>query len=79
MSRPGISVITPCHKLGQYIDEAVDSVLAQTYQDFEIVIVRDGSTDGDTKRLLADYKRQECPEFKPLRSPDRGWTSANTW
>jgi glycosyltransferase involved in cell wall biosynthesis len=69
MSRPKISVITPCYNLGQYLDEAVDSVFAQTYQDFEIVIVNDGSTDDDTNRLLAAYRR---PRTRVFTTPNRG-------
>ena len=54
---PTVSVIITCYNLGQYLDEAVDSILAQTYQDFEILIVDDGSTDQATVALLADYRR----------------------
>jgi len=52
-----VSVIITCYNLGQYLDEAVDSVLSQTYQNFEVVIVDDGSTDAATQALLADYRR----------------------
>src|SRR5262249_31040557 len=56
-SSPKVSVIVPCYNLGQYVDEAVQSVLDQTFQDFEIIIVNDGSTDPETNRLLSDYDR----------------------
>jgi GT2 family glycosyltransferase len=54
---PRVSVIIPCYNLGQYLDEAVESVLSQTCQDFEILVVDDGSTDPATQALLADYRR----------------------
>ena len=38
--------------MAQWIDEALDSVRQQTFQDFEIVIVDDGSTDAATSRKL---------------------------
>jgi glycosyltransferase involved in cell wall biosynthesis len=55
--RPTVSVIIPCYDLGAYLDEAVDSVLGQTYQDFEIIVIDDGSTDPATRSLLANYQR----------------------
>ena len=52
---PTVSVVIPCFNQGHCVDEAVDSVLEQSFADCEIIIVNDGSTDGRTKRLLENY------------------------
>ncbi len=70
---PKVSVIIPCFNLGQYLEEAVDSVFAQTFQDFEIIIVNDGSTDKATNDLLADFRR---PRTKVIFSENRGLPAA---
>jgi glycosyltransferase involved in cell wall biosynthesis len=54
---PKVSVVIPCYDLGEYLDEAVQSVLAQTFQDFEILVVNDGSAHPATRALLAEYQR----------------------
>lgn len=69
MTTPKVSVVIPCYNLGQYLDEAVASVLAQTYQDFEIIIVNDGSTDPSTNQLLATYRR---PQTRVLQAEHQG-------
>jgi glycosyltransferase involved in cell wall biosynthesis len=68
-----ISVIIPCYNHGEYIDEAVESVLDQTYRDIEIIIVNDGSTDESTNRLLSGYSK---PGTTVLAIPHQGLAAA---
>lgn len=46
MEKPLVSVVIPCYNQGEYLKEAVDSVLSSTYEAIEIIIVNDGSTKG---------------------------------
>jgi glycosyltransferase involved in cell wall biosynthesis len=51
--RSKITVLMPAYNAGKYIREAIESVLAQTYQDFELLIVNDGSTDDTVCAVLS--------------------------
>ena len=51
---PIISVIIPTYQRADLVAGAIESVLAQTYQDYEIIVVNDGSTD-NTKEVLATF------------------------
>lgn len=70
---PTVSVIIPCYNLGGYLDQAVQSVLDQTYDDFEILIIDDGSTDPATQHLFASYQR---PKTRILRTKNQGLARA---
>ena len=53
---PRVSVLIPTYNCARFLGQAIDSVLAQTFQDFEILVVDDGSTD-DTALVVARYPR----------------------
>ena len=53
-----ISVIIPAYNHEKYIIDAVNSVLNQSYQDFEIIIVNDGSTDSTEQKILSIHDQR---------------------
>ena len=53
-----VSVIIPAYNHEKYITEAINSVLNQSYQDFEIIIINDGSTDSTEQRILSIHDQR---------------------
>ncbi len=54
MTNPAVSVVLPVYNCPQYVDEAINSIFAQTFDDFELIVIDDGSTD-ETPLLLRKY------------------------
>ena len=52
-----ISIVVPVYNVADYLHYAIDSLMKQTYQNFEVILVNDGSTD-DSPRLCEDYARE---------------------
>jgi glycosyltransferase involved in cell wall biosynthesis len=71
---PVISVIMPVRNAARWLPEAMESVLAQQFREFEVLVIDDGSDDG-TPALLADVARTES-RIGVLRQPARGIIAA---
>lgn len=70
---PDVSVIIPCFNHGQYIHEAIESVLNQTYNNFEIIVVNDGSTE---QRTIDIINKINHPKIKVIHTSNQGLASA---
>jgi|WetSurMetagenome_2_1015567.scaffolds.fasta_scaffold105172_2 glycosyltransferase involved in cell wall biosynthesis len=70
MKTPRISVLTPCYNAAEFLRESIESVLKQTFQDFEFIIINDGSTD-NTPEILHEYARVDN-RIKILNQPNGG-------
>ena len=69
-----ISVIVPIYNNAKYLPKCLDSLLAQTYRDLEIILVNDGSTDG-TFQICEAY-RQKDSRIKVISQPNSGCSAA---
>jgi glycosyltransferase involved in cell wall biosynthesis len=72
--RPFFSIIIPTYNRKDFLPIAVESVLKQTFSDYELIIVDDGSTDNTPKLLRSDLHKLR--DAKYLRQPHRGISSA---
>ena len=73
MAIPSVSVVMTCYNYGRYLTGAIQSVLSQTYQDFEIILVNDGSTD-DTDQVVKRYLGN--PRFSYIQQNNAGQANA---
>jgi len=70
---PTTDVIITCHEYGRFLEEAVDSVLAQTRSEYRIIVVDDGSEDPETLEILDRFDR---PRTLLLRQENQGVSAA---
>jgi glycosyltransferase involved in cell wall biosynthesis len=65
-----ISVVITCYNQAQFLSDAIESVLAQSWTNIELIVVDDGSTDGTS--MIA----QQFPAVRCLRQPNKGLAAA---
>ena len=58
MGLPSISVVMPVFNDEKYLKESIESILLQTYENYEFIIVNDGSTDRSEK-IIENYQKQD--------------------
>jgi glycosyltransferase involved in cell wall biosynthesis len=76
LSAPRVSVIIPAYNASRYIPEALDSVFAQSFQDLEVIVVNDGSSD--TPQLQAALRPYAGRLFY-IEQPNRGVSAARNF
>jgi glycosyltransferase involved in cell wall biosynthesis len=72
-NQPLVSVVVTCYNYGSYLKDCLDSILAQTYSNFEIVVVDDGSTD-NTAEVIKPFR--ELPNIRYIHQENAGQAKA---
>ena len=71
---PKISVIIPCYNVEDFVEECLDSVINQTFEDMEIICINDGSTD-NTLSILESYAKRD-DRIKILNQNNQGLSAS---
>lgn len=77
MNKPVVSVLIPAYKQAEYVAECLDSLIAQTYRDWEAVVVDDGSPD-DVAAAVAPYVRKDG-RIRFCHTDNRGVSAARNY
>ena len=75
--QPLISVVIPAYNAEQFLDETLESVLSQTYENWECIIVNDGSTDS-TESVAKKWCEKDS-RFRLTDKENGGLSSARNW
>lgn len=76
-TNPTISIIIPVYNTEKYLRRCLDSIMEQTYKDFECILVDDGSTDRSGK-ICDEYATKDC-KFKAFHKENGGVSSARNF
>ena len=77
-----VSVIMPCYNDGKYIKESIESIKRQTYTNWELIIIDDGSDDKETIDILKSIEGEQIKVFhtnhlRPAGARNYGISQAN--
>lgn len=71
ISKPAISILVPCYNVEKYLRECLDSIMNQTFTDYEAICINDGSTD-TTLSILEEYAAKDS-RFKIIDKKNSGY------
>ena len=74
-TNPSVSVIIPCYNGAEYIVSTIESVLNQAYEDFELIVIDDGSTDQTSEEI----NRVQDKRLKYFRTENQGVSHARNY
>ena len=74
MAEPTISIIVPVYKTEEYLEKCVDSILAQTFRDFELLLIDDGSPDNCP--ALCEEAAARDPRIRVIHQKNAGLSAA---
>ncbi len=65
---PLVSIIIPCYNYGQYINKCIQSALDQTYENIEVIVVDNGSTDNSLEKInsFSNNEKVKIIKFKKI-------------
>lgn len=73
-----ISVIVPVYNVENYLRACLDSILAQTFHDYEIIVVNDGATDG-SQAIIDDYQKKHPTKIFSYQKENGGLSDARNY
>ena len=69
-----LSIIIPVYNVNEYLKNTIENVLAQIYQDYELILVDDGSTDGSSE--ICDFFAEKDRRIRVIHQRNQGVSAA---
>lgn len=75
MSVPLVSIIVPCYNKGKFLEECLQTILEQSYENWECIILNDGSID-NTEEIAIEWTKRD-KRFKYVYQQNKGVSTAS--